>query len=408
MTNSKCILILVISITGFSLSHCKTEEILSGELSGDVVDAESFQPLQEATVIMNPLNDTAITASDGKFLFKNLNPGYYEVQVSKTAYEKITKSAEVTPEKTTNLYLTLNGAPIPKYSDKYLDFGIDSTIKLFTISNIGKATLEYSINANQNWITVFPFSGEVKDGTVTLAVSINKAGFSDKIQKGEIIISSVIGDEILKDTVKVFVNGVMDRDLNYYKVVKIGTQTWMAENLNVGIMILSRLEQTDFQIIKKYCYNNDGRNCKVFGGLYQWSEMMQGAEPDSGIIGTTRGICPVGWHVPTLNEWKALNSYLDEMVAGAKLKEAGIIHWVEGNVATNESGFTALPGGMWNGSIFYLLTLHEYIWTATADQTLESNYATQLESYSSKVFFPTFQGKEATAVRCIMDPPKRK
>ncbi|TAL68700.1 MAG: hypothetical protein EPN88_07025 [Bacteroidetes bacterium] len=210
----------------------------------------------------------------------------------------------------------------------------------------------------------------------------------------------------MKDTVKVFVNGLMDRDLNYYKVVKIGTQTWMAENLNVGRMIYGGVEQTDFQTIKKYCYNNDDRNCKIFGGLYQWSEMMLGAQPDTGITGTTQGICPTGWHIPTIKEWNTLISYLDETVAGVKLKEAGITHWKAGNVATNESGFTALPGGIWDGYIFDLITTHEYIWTATTDQNSGSDYATQLGHNSERVFFPKFQGKQATAVRCIMDPPK--
>jgi uncharacterized protein (TIGR02145 family) len=407
MKTTKCIIILVISIIGFSLNQCKTEEILPGEINGEVYDNENSQPLQEATVILDPLNDTTITASDGKFLFNNLTPGLYAITVSKLAYEIETKRAEVTPGGTFTLIFLLKGAPIPKISDKNLDFGLDSTIRFFTISNIGRDTLKYSINANQNWITVFPFSGEVTDETDTLVVSINKTGLSNNIQKGKILISSVIGDEIQKDTVNVFVNGVMDRDLNYYEVVRIGTQTWMAENLNVGNMISGGIEQTNYQDIKKYCYNNDDRYCKIFGGLYQWPEMMQGAKSDSGNTGTTRGICPVGWHVPTIKEWNTLLSYLDETVAGIKLKEAGITHWKAGNVATNESGFTALPGGIWDGYIFDLITSHEYIWTATSGQTLGFSYAAKFEYNSEKVFLPEFRGNQATAVRCIMDPPKK-
>ena len=408
MRTNKNVLILVICIIGFILSNCKPTENLLGDISGDVVDGETFQPLKETKVKLNPLNDSTNTASDGKFLFTNLEPGQYEIVVSKLAYEKEVKSAEVTGGGTVKLYFALNGAPIPEFSDKNLDFGLDSTNKFFTISNIGKATLKYSIKTNQDWITVFPFSGEVKDKTDTLWVTINKAGLSNNIQKGEIVISSEIGNEILKTTINVFVNGVMDRDLNYYKVVKIGTQTWMAENLNVGLGVPGGTEQTGSQVIKKYCYDNDDRNCKIFGGLYQWAEMMQGAQSDTGSTGTTQGICPVGWHVPTLKEWNTLISYLDETVAGVKLKEAGITHWKEGNVATNESGFTALPGGMWDGLSFGLLTTHEYIWTATSDQESGSNYSTQFEYNSEKVFSKKFQEKEAIAVRCIMDPPERK
>jgi uncharacterized protein (TIGR02145 family) len=59
--------------------------------------------------------------------------------------------------------------------------------------------------------------------------------------------------------------------------------------------------------------------------------------------------------VPTVKEWNTLAGYMNETVAGVKLKEAGITHWKAGNVATNESGFTALPGGIWDGSV---VTLH--------------------------------------------------
>jgi uncharacterized protein (TIGR02145 family) len=408
MRTTKHVLIFVICIIAFILSNCKSTEILLGDISGDVVDGETFQPVKEAKVKLNPLNDSTNTASDGKFIFSNLEPGQYEIQVSKLAYEKEVKSAEVTSGGTTKLYFALNGAPIPEFSDKNLDFGLDSTNKFFNISNIGKATLKYSISTNQDWITVFPFSGEIKDKPATIGVTINKSGFSKDIQKGEIIIISEIGDEILKTTINVFVNGVMDRDLNYYKVIKIGGQTWMAENLNVGSMVLGGTEQTGSQVIKKYCYNNDDRNCKIFGGLYQWAEMMQGAQSDTGSTGTREGICPVGWHIPTLKEWNTLISYLDETLAGVKLKEAGIIHWKEGNVATNESGFTALPGGMWDGYTFGLLTTHEYLWTASKDQGSGSNNAIQFEYNSEKVFSKQFQEKEAIAIRCIMDPPSGK
>jgi uncharacterized protein (TIGR02145 family) len=244
---------------------------------------------------------------------------------------------------------------------------------------------------------------EVKDETDTLKIIINKTGLSGDIQKGEIQIDFTIGQEVQKGAVNILFNGLMDSDLNYYKVVKIGTQTWMAENLNAGTMINSALEQTDFQVIKKYCYGNDDRSCKIFGGLYQWPEMMRGAPADRANTGTTRGICPVGWHLPTMKEWNTLIDYLSEPVAGIKLKEAGTIHWAAGNVATNESGFSALPGGTWDGYIFDLMTTHEYIWTTTTEKNTGSYYSTQFGHNSQKVFFPKFQGKQANAVRCVKD-----
>lgn len=73
--------------------------------------------------------------------------------------------------------------------------------------------------------------------------------------------------------------------------------------------------------------------------------MMQSSPSDDGEIRTTQGICPDDWHIPTETEWKTLKYHLWKNVGG-KMKEIGIVHWhVPNSGATNESGFTALPGG---------------------------------------------------------------
>ena len=78
-----------------------------------------------------------------------------------------------------------------------------------------------------------------------------------------------------------------------------------------------------------------------------------------------QGICPTGWHLPTNVEWTTLTTYLGgETVAGGKMKEAGTAHWSSPNTgATNSSGFTALPGGNWNG-YFFNLTNSAYFWSS--------------------------------------------
>ena len=79
--------------------------------------------------------------------------------------------------------------------------------------------------------------------------------------------------------------------------------------------------------------------------------MMNYNPQDSGAIGTTQGICPVGWHIPTLKEWKVLISYAGgESIGGGKLKDTSLL-WMQPNVgATNQTGFSALPGGL-GGSV---------------------------------------------------------
>jgi uncharacterized protein (TIGR02145 family) len=132
------------------------------------------------------------------------------------------------------------------------------------------------------------------------------------------------------------------RDGQTYNIIQIGTQCWMAKNLNIGPMIPSSIEMENNNSIEKYCYENNTENCDIFGGLYQWNEMMQYS-----ITPGVQGICPIGWHIPTDIEWTVLTDFLSgESEAGGKLKEAGTIHWTPPNSgANNQSGFTALPCG---------------------------------------------------------------
>jgi uncharacterized protein (TIGR02145 family) len=113
------------------------------------------------------------------------------------------------------------------------------------------------------------------------------------------------------------------RDGKTYITVKIGTQTWMAENLA-------------FKAISGcWEYGNDQEN-KTYGCLYNWE--------------TAKIVCPSGWHLPSNDEFTTLTNYLGgDSIAGGKLKETGTIHWESPNTdATNKSGFTALPSEYWD------------------------------------------------------------
>jgi uncharacterized protein (TIGR02145 family) len=130
---------------------------------------------------------------------------------------------------------------------------------------------------------------------------------------------------------------VNDIDGNSYRTIKIGTQTWMAENLKT-----TRYNDGTF-IGSAGCtwYKNDvGTYKDVYGALYNWDAVNPGMNPQ-------KNVCPVGWHVPGETEWNLLITYLRGAIsAGGKLKETGTTHWTGVNsVATNETGFTALPGG---------------------------------------------------------------
>jgi uncharacterized protein (TIGR02145 family) len=162
------------------------------------------------------------------------------------------------------------------------------------------------------------------------------------------------------------------RDGQSYNTVKIGTQCWMAKDMNIGTRIDGLNAQSNNGVIEKYCYNDSEDSCEIYGGLYQWNEAMQ-YTTDEG----TQGICPAGWHISTRAEWDTLVSYLGGSAdAGGKMKEAGTEHWVPPNYgATNESGFTGLPSGI-RGNIgnFSSIGYYAVFWTSTQESGSDSWY----------------------------------
>ncbi|MCK5170709.1 MAG: hypothetical protein KAQ75_12590, partial [Bacteroidales bacterium] len=184
-----------------------------------------------------------------------------------------------------------------------------------------------------------------------------------------------------------------------YNTVLIGDQCWLTENLNIGTMIYTNNNQTDNGVIEKYCYANNTANCDEYGGLYQWNEMMEYTTT----LGV-QGICPAGWHLPTDAEWQTLVGYLGgSSVAGGKMKETGTEHWYSPNIATNESGFTALPGGSRRGSeAFYNLGRYADFWSATENSSSYAWYR-YLCYHRSDVYRYYYYKSRGFSVRCVKD-----
>lgn len=399
--------IFVFCFVGTSLYFCKPVEIvLHGEISGTVTDASTGLPLKAAAVILSPINDTILTEGDGIFSFGNLAPDNYEIEASKIAYDKIKKNVTVTQAETKNITFSMNGVPVPEISATYLDFGMDSTIKHFTISNSGKGKLEYIISSSTQWINISPAGGDCTNETDNITVTIDKSGLATSKQQDIIKIYSITGQDITKNSIDIYLNGVMDDEMNYYNVVRIGSQTWMAENLKNGITFMPG----DDGVIDKYCYEGDDRNCNIYGGLYHWYEAMQFTPSDSGMTGIVRGACPIGWHIPTLKEWEKLIIFAGgQTIAGAKLMETGTENWLPPNtIATNETGFTALPAGYYEGSYKYFdLGSKALFWSATSSNGSSAGaYKLILSKEGSLVLTNRFLAT-ANSVRCLKDSPQK-
>ena len=198
------------------------------------------------------------------------------------------------------------------------------------------------------------------------------------------------------------------RDGQIYPTVDINGQCWMAKNLNFGTMISTASNQSNNGIVEKYCYNNSTTYCNNLGGLYQWNEMMNYTSVAGG-----QGICPDGWHVPTDQEWFDMESSMDPGIsnpyttgwrgymAGRKLKNSGSgppFNWASGNTGTNESGFTALPGGYRysDGSSSYNPS-YAFFWTSS------QNYYRGLNTGMNSILRNYTNPNYGFSVRCIKD-----
>ena len=195
---------------------------------------------------------------------------------------------------------------------------------------------------------------------------------------------------------------VTDIDGNVYHTVIIGTQVWMVENLKTtkyrdGTSIPNVTDGTAWYNLTTgaYCdYANTPTNSAIYGKLYNWY-----AATDA------HNIAPTGWHVPTDAEWSTLTTYLGgESVAGGKLKEIGTTHWASPNTgATNETGFTALPGGYrYDGGTFDGIGDVGYWWSATEDDAASAWYRVVYYS-SSDVGRDDYDKELGFSVRCVRD-----
>ncbi len=201
-----------------------------------------------------------------------------------------------------------------------------------------------------------------------------------------------------------------ERNGKTYQTVKIGEQVWMAENLEIGTMINGGLNASDDGTIQKFCYQNKQSYCDQYGALYSWEEMMQYINTEN-----SQGVCPDGWHIPSDEEWKVLETSLGMtrteadiegwrgMDQGGKLKATGFEFWNEPNQgATNESGFTALPAGSMNNiGDFNGKGVFAVIWTSSLEGS--SPWLRQMATDQTGIDRHQGNAGEGSSVRCVKD-----
>jgi uncharacterized protein (TIGR02145 family) len=188
---------------------------------------------------------------------------------------------------------------------------------------------------------------------------------------------------------------------NNYEAVLIGTQTWMAENLNYAATGTGNL-----------CYSNTAAMCNTYGRLYNWTTAMAGAASSTANPSGVIGVCPSGWHLPSRAEWDVLMSYVQTnngrtynsndyaSVAGKYLKAAS--GWNNGN-GEDKYGFAARPGGTRsNSGNFGSVESTGYWWTASEYNSSIVNYWYMGNSYED-ARWGSAEKSTMYSVRCVMN-----
>jgi uncharacterized protein (TIGR02145 family) len=194
------------------------------------------------------------------------------------------------------------------------------------------------------------------------------------------------------------------RDDYVYKTTKIGSQIWLAENLN-------------YNAPGSRCYDDDPANCEIYGRLYDWSKSM--ALPDScnnsscasQIKNPHQGICPAGWHIPTHTDWDKLISfavgYVGDGMISKELRAKSSLWMASFGISNSDDfGFSALPSGMYNDVGYVSLHSHCYFWGTTE---VPGRYGDDPNIVMSKTNQTSTGGGETSrktwslSIRCIKD-----
>jgi uncharacterized protein (TIGR02145 family) len=296
--------------------------------------------------------------------------------------------------------------------------GQSSSIKILQSGFCSGATSFLEYTGSENYFPELKTIKDIQDFTFSPGDELLYIGYADTLQSG-------ILDNPEESTVYNFQYATnipcpgiptVEYEGQIYNTIQIFSQCWLKENLNVGTMIVGTDQQSNNGIIEKYCYNNNVNNCIIYGGLYQWYEMMQYTTQQG-----TQGICPPGWHLPTDEEWMVLEGAVDSRYGignnqwnawgwngydvGMNLKTTS--GWIYGGNGTDQFGFSAMPGGgcLDTGglsSVFYDVTVNGYWWTTSPYYYINAWY--HVLSYNhSEVARISYEMVHGFSVRCLRD-----
>ena len=405
-----------------------SNEILSQVVTGILVDengaglAEVQLQLYAAPNVYN-----ATSSSDGTFNF-DITTGVEEDNQLPTGYSVSDNFPNpfnprtrigITLPATDNVKVevfNLLGQSVADVIDKTFDAGTNYIdIELNGLPNgfyISRITIDNKYTVVKKLMLIYGSQHLITSGS-TINTQLNKSDDTtlETILDSLVATSSIIGRKTFTN-LPVFTGGTLDlvnlTIIRYcpetptvlyegktYNTIQIGNQCWLNENLDVGTRINGTQDASNNGTIEKYCYNDVSANCTTYGGLYQWNEAMQYSTTNG-----AQGVCPTGWHIPTIAEFQTLQTTVNN--DGNSLKAIG--QGSGGGAGTNTSGFSALLAGfreLYDGS-FSNLGNYTYFWSSTV---YDATYPRVLYLYYiESVFVLDYSTKDyGFSVRCIKD-----
>jgi uncharacterized protein (TIGR02145 family) len=289
---------------------------------------------------------------------------------------------------------------IPTIATKDLEYKSMTSVTIAGIINAqGVDTyISFEYSTNLNYDSKIYANPEIVRGYENTLVTANIKGLNPgTIYNYRIKATSSAGTSYSNDmtfTTENFGDPLMDVDGNIYNTIKIGAQTWMTENLKTTKFN----DGSEIPFIKNttspgYCwYNNDEAAYRnPFGAMYNFYAVNTGM------------LCPIGWHVPSELEWKTLINYLGgSEIAGGKIKDVGTKYWKSPiSESTNETGFTALPGGFYNFFGARDMGSMCNFWSSTDD--VGGAWSLYMINFLPRVSLINYYHTEGLSIRCLKD-----
>jgi len=397
----------VAQVSHFSFWNCDAPKQLS-YISGQIVYNQNQQPVNGAIIsITSPSSGTKCDVTNSQGQFAGFVPKGEILVISVSLYCGSTLSSALYSNTIgpINSTTTLNTISITPPT---------STMLSGTIVDCNNQTLIDSYVAINGQI-IFPNNGVFNAFICSNSISVTAYGLNPWIGEQPQLITMVGGTQNVVLTVcgGGALGSVTDIDGNTYNTVEIGSQIWMQENLKTtryknGTVIPTGLSNVDWQnTTNGACsdYNNDTANTSVYGKLYNWYAVADPA-----------GLCPAGWHEPEDWEWNMLVKYIyptadticiscsQSAFAGGAMKEIGLAHWNFPNTgATNNSGFTSLPGGLRNVTGAYnSIGNYGNWWSASSYSATDAYQRFQLYNNSNIYRYRDYKSN-GYSVRCVKD-----